>query len=74
MKIEKKSTIELNTDLQKGNAKPMRKDRVYKTKPKEAVNAGRRVRVDSRTVIYVKDGVTDEEARIRYLSRLKDRD
>lgn len=55
--------------MQQGDVKVKKTEKILKTLPEEVRNKGYKLRIDSRTEIYVKDGVSPEVARERYLKR-----
>lgn len=70
-KKTKKERDVLASEMQKGNAKLKRREKVYATLPDEVKNKGYLLRIDAKTEIFVKDGVTPEIARQRYIDKYR---
>lgn len=75
--MTKKKTIERSKankeDLGKGVAKVRSNQKIYSSKTKEQRDKGYLLRIDKNTQIYVKDGVSPEVARERFLKRMEQR-
>lgn len=68
-KKAKKERDLLATEMQKGNAKLKRREKVYANLPDEVKNKGYLLRIDAKTEIFVKDGANPEIARQRWLDK-----
>lgn len=55
--------------MQQGDVKVKKNEKILKTLPEEVRNKGYKLRIDDKTEIYVKDGVSPEVARERFLKR-----